>query len=63
MRPRFRSGKHGSGRLATQQEINDRLVAMSQVYRTVVRLKSGDPMVFARAAEELDCLAAAQDSL
>jgi uroporphyrinogen III methyltransferase/synthase len=51
-------GKHGSGRLLTQSEINERLVTMSQVFGTVVRLKSGDPMVFAHAAEELDCLAA-----
>ena len=49
-------GKHGSGRVLTQAEINDRLIAMTQVFGTVVRLKSGDPMVFARAAEELDCL-------
>jgi uroporphyrinogen III methyltransferase/synthase len=51
-------GKHGSGRLLNQGEINERLVAMSQTFGTVVRLKSGDPMVFAHAAEELDCLAA-----
>jgi uroporphyrinogen III methyltransferase/synthase len=51
-------GKHGSGRVVSQSEINERLVAMAQVFGTVVRLKSGDPMVFARAAEELDCLVA-----
>jgi uroporphyrinogen III methyltransferase/synthase len=50
-------GKHGSGRLLSQSEINDRLVAMSQVFGTIIRLKSGDPMVFGHAAEELDCLA------
>ncbi len=51
-------GKHGGGRVLTQAEINERLVMMSQVFGTIVRLKSGDPMVFAHAAEELDCLAA-----
>jgi uroporphyrinogen III methyltransferase/synthase len=49
-------GKHGSGRVKTQAEINEQLVALAQIYPTVVRLKSGDPLVFARAAEELDCL-------
>ena len=49
-------GKHGSGRVATQDEINERLLGMSQVFQTIVRLKSGDPMVFARAGEELDFL-------
>ena len=51
-------GKHGNGRVLTQAEINERLVGMSQVFGTIVRLKSGDPMVFAHAAEELDCLTA-----
>ncbi len=51
-------GKHGGGRVATQDEINERLLALSQAYDTIVRLKSGDPMVFARAGEELDFLAA-----
>jgi len=50
-------GKHGSGRVRTQAEINELLIAFAQSGSTVVRLKSGDPMVFARAAEELDCLA------
>jgi uroporphyrinogen III methyltransferase/synthase len=50
-------GKHGGGRVLSQSEINDRLIALAEIYPTVVRLKSGDPMVFARAAEELDCLA------
>jgi uroporphyrinogen III methyltransferase/synthase len=49
-------GKHGGGRVLSQSEINDRLVALAQVYPNIVRLKSGDPMVFARAGEELDCL-------
>ncbi|MCI0360182.1 MAG: uroporphyrinogen-III C-methyltransferase [Planctomycetaceae bacterium] len=51
-------GKHGSGRVATQDEINQRLLMGAEVFETVVRLKSGDPMVFARAAEELDFLVA-----
>jgi uroporphyrinogen III methyltransferase / synthase len=49
-------GKHGGGRVLTQSEINEQLVALAEIYPTVVRLKSGDPMVFARAGEELDCL-------
>ena len=49
-------GKHGGGRVKSQAEINETLVAFADSGRTVVRLKSGDPLVFARAAEELDCL-------
>jgi uroporphyrinogen III methyltransferase / synthase len=49
-------GSHGGGRLWSQQKINGRLVALAQLKSTIVRLKSGDPMVFARAGEELDCL-------
>jgi uroporphyrinogen III methyltransferase / synthase len=50
-------GKHGGGRVMMQDEINHRLLMAAQIATTVVRLKSGDPMVFARAAEELDFLA------
>src|SRR5215204_236355 len=46
-------GKHGNGRMFSQQEINERLAMAAGIYATVVRLKSGDPLVFARAAEEL----------
>ena len=49
-------GKHGTGKVRTQPEINNRLDAASQLFETVVRLKGGDPLVFARAAEELDYL-------
>src|SRR4051794_40307818 len=48
-------GRHGTGRLLSQEEINERLVGLADSM-TVVRLKSGDPMVFARASDELDCL-------
>lgn len=48
------------GRYATAQAfINKRLVDAAQRYQTVVRLKGGDPMLFARAQEELDALAEA----
>ncbi len=49
-------GKHGSGRVLSQDEINERLVGLARIFPTVVRLKGGDPLVFARAGEELDCL-------
>jgi uroporphyrinogen III methyltransferase/synthase len=53
---RISLGKHGTGRVMSQDEINERLVALARQGQTVVRLKSGDPLVFARAGEELDCL-------
>ncbi|MCC6509288.1 MAG: uroporphyrinogen-III C-methyltransferase [Pirellulaceae bacterium] len=52
-------GKHGLGPLWTQNEINARLVELAGQGRQVVRLKGGDPAVFARTAEELEALASA----
>jgi len=49
-------GRHGRGRVMTQEQINDRLVLFASIHPTVVRLKGGDPMIFAHAGEELDCL-------
>lgn len=51
-------GKHGGGRVKTQAEINSLLCQHAREGQAVIRLKSGDPMVFAHAAEELDCLVA-----
>ena len=43
-----------SGRQSTAQHfINKRLADAAQRYRTVVRLKGGDPMLFGRAQEEI----------
>ncbi len=53
-------GRHGQGRLVPQEEINARLVAEAQAGNVVVRLKSGDPAIFGRAAEEADALTDAQ---
>jgi uroporphyrin-III C-methyltransferase len=48
-----------SGRLSTAQAfINKRLADAARRYRTVVRLKGGDPMLFGRAHEEIFHLAA-----
>jgi uroporphyrin-III C-methyltransferase len=44
-----RSGKHSTA----QHFINKRLADAAQRYRTVVRLKGGDPMLFGRAQEEI----------
>ncbi|MGH8686958.1 MAG: uroporphyrinogen-III C-methyltransferase [Burkholderiales bacterium] len=45
---------------ATQQVfINKRLIDAARKHRVVVRLKGGDPMLFGRAQEEIDALAAA----
>jgi uroporphyrin-III C-methyltransferase len=46
-----------SGRLSTaQQFINKQLLDAAKRYKTVVRLKGGDPMLFGRAHEEIEFL-------
>ncbi len=47
------------GRAIQQEEINGRLVAAARQGKTVVRLKSGDPLLFGRGAEEAEVLRAA----
>jgi uroporphyrin-III C-methyltransferase len=48
------------GRYSTAQAfINKRLVDAARRYAVVVRIKGGDPLLFGRAQEELDALAAA----
>jgi len=49
-------GKRCGQKHISQDEINDLLVTYAKSGETVVRLKSGDPLVFGRAAEELDIL-------
>lgn len=52
-------GRHGHGRLMTQTEINAAMLRRAAEGLTVVRLKGGDPAIFARLAEELAALEAA----
>lgn len=53
-------GRHGgrsaSAQLWTQQDINQRMIDEARRGQCVVRLKSGDPAVFARGAEEIEAL-------
>ena len=45
------------GKLSSAQRfINKRLIDAAQQYKTVVRLKGGDPMLFGRADEEIQAL-------
>lgn len=53
-------GKHGQIPIWTQDRINERLVELARAGNRVVRLKGGDPAVFARTAEELEVLAREQ---
>ena len=52
-------GKRCGSKTVTQQEINALMIEHAQAGRSVVRLKSGDPLLFGRAAEELTALAEA----
>src|SRR6185503_4560703 len=48
------------GKVSTEQRfINRALIEAARTHATVVRLKGGDPMLFGRAQEEIDALAAA----
>lgn len=49
-------GKRCGRKSITQDEINDLLLRFSSSGEVVVRLKSGDPLIFGRAGDELDVL-------
>ena len=52
-------GKRCGAHATSQRFINKRLVDAAARHAVVVRLKGGDPMLFGRAQEEIDALAAA----
>ncbi len=49
-------GRHGEGRILSQTEINEQMVAAAKAGKNVVRLKGGDPAIFGRTAEEIAAL-------
>ncbi|WP_315857310.1 uroporphyrinogen-III C-methyltransferase [Rhodopirellula halodulae] len=51
-------GKHGQTRIWKQQEIIDETIRHAKAGKRVVRLKGGDPAVFARTSEEVNALKA-----
>lgn len=53
-------GKRCGTKSITQEQINALMIDHARANRRVVRLKSGDPLVFGRAAEEIAALAAAE---
>ena len=56
---RIHVGKKGYGDKRPQDEINARMVGLALEGRLVVRLKSGDPLIFGRAGEEIEACRAA----
>ncbi len=49
-------GKHGKTRIWRQNEIIDEILRHAKAGKIVVRLKGGDPAVFARTAEEVEAV-------
>ena len=52
-------GKRCGSKKIRQEEINFLMIALAQSGLQVVRLKSGDPLIFGRAGEEIEALRAA----
>lgn len=50
---RFLVGKRGGRESCRQEDINEMMVRFAKSGKRVVRLKSGDPMIFGRAGEEI----------
>lgn len=53
-------GKRCGRKKITQATINEMMISSARQGLAVVRLKSGDPMIFGRAGEEMDALRAAR---
>jgi uroporphyrin-III C-methyltransferase len=53
-------GKRCGSRCMTQEDIHALMVAFASSEQIVVRLKGGDPMLFGRAAEEMEALTDAE---
>ncbi|MBO9653328.1 MAG: uroporphyrinogen-III C-methyltransferase [Agrobacterium tumefaciens] len=51
-------GKRGGRESCKQEDINDMMIRLAKAGKRVVRLKSGDPMIFGRAGEEIVALEA-----
>lgn len=49
-------GKRAGSKTVSQQEINFLMIALAESGLNVVRLKSGDPLIFGRAGEEIEAL-------
>jgi len=49
-------GKRGGRESCRQEDINEMMIKFAKAGKHVVRLKSGDPMIFGRAGEEIACL-------
>lgn len=49
-------GKRAGTKKISQQEINFLMIALAESGLNVVRLKSGDPLIFGRAGEEIEAL-------
>jgi uroporphyrin-III C-methyltransferase/precorrin-2 dehydrogenase/sirohydrochlorin ferrochelatase len=56
-------GKTGYGPSCKQEDINALMVGLAKQGKRVVRLKGGDPLIFGRAAEEIDACKAANISV
>ena len=52
-------GKTGFGPSCKQEDINALMVSLAKQGKRVVRLKGGDPLIFGRAAEEIDACVSA----
>jgi uroporphyrin-III C-methyltransferase len=52
-------GKRCGAKGISQPEINERMVGLAREGKIVARLKSGDPLLFGRAGEEMEALRAA----
>lgn len=53
------AGKRCGQKKISQREINAQMIELAQAGLTVARLKGGDPLIFGRAAEEIEALRAA----
>ena len=49
-------GKRAGTKTISQEEINFLMIALADSGLTVIRLKSGDPLIFGRAGEEIEAL-------